>query len=262
MHNPGSFNLFKSLFRLTLLASLMLVSSLPALAQSAGYDLFQTGSGTSVTIPNIGTVNLQGVPIQGTTGNTDTIIHRTQNVPSGGGKVNVNVYALFMKSTASVNYKGSSADVYVTINDSAGTISTSVLPQPDSLTASTGTINVSTGGTFDSNITVNADLIFVKAGTSVTNSANYLGHQAASSTTLTSTNSAWSSTAPAGYPSSSSFPSGGFYPTSVGGGGHSTPSHVHAIVPASCGSGSTGLTKGTSNEFQQRVNCIAVSPLL
>jgi hypothetical protein len=247
--------IFNSLVYLSALASLVLASSLSAPAQSAGFDLFQTGSGTQVTIPNVGTVPLQGVPIQGTTGNTDTMIHRTQNVPSGGGTVNVNVYALFMKSTAPVNFNGSSADVYVTINNSGGTISTSVLPQPDPLSPSSGTVTVHTGGTFNSNITVNADLIFVKAGTSVTNTANYLHHQAASATTLSSTNSSWSSTAPAGYPSSSSFPSGGFFPTSVGGGGHSTPSHVHAIVPASCGT-------VTPNPRLPRLNCVAISPTL
>lgn len=253
------FQIKKSPLYVFTLASFLLAGSLSAPAQSAGFDLFQTGSGTQVTIPNVGTVTLQGVPIQGTTGNTDTIIQRTQDVPSGGGTVNVRVYALFMKSAAPVTINGSSADVYVTINNSGGTISTSVLPQPDSLSASSGTVNVNTGGTFDSNITVNADLIFVKAGTSVTNSANYLGHQAAAATTLSSTNSSWSSTAPSGYPSSTSFPSGGFYPTSVGGGGHSTPSHVHAIVPASCGNGTTNQMK-TGDVF--RVACNEVLPTL
>ena len=86
------------------LLTLLSVCSIPVMGQSAGYDLFQTGSGISVDLSSLGlgVVNLQGVAIQGSSGNTDTIVHRTQNVPSGGGAVSVNVYALFMKSTSSV----------------------------------------------------------------------------------------------------------------------------------------------------------------
>jgi hypothetical protein len=148
-----------------------------------------------------------------------------------------------MKSTSSVTFSGQQVDVYVTLNNSAGAISTSVLPQPDTLSASTGTVTVRSNGTFDSSITVNADVIFVKAGTSVTNSANYVGHQAASSITLTSSNSTWSSTPPAGYPSSSTFPSGGFYPKPV----HNGP---HPVVPSSCSttaSPTSSVQRGAKN---------------
>ena len=228
-------NLFKWIFRLSLAMALLATCSLLASAQTAGYDLFQTGSGTSVDLSSagVGVVNLQGVAIQGTTGNTDTIVHRTQDMPAGGGTVASNVNALFMKSTSSVTFNGQSADVYVTINNSGGTISTSVLPQPDSLSPSTGTVTIRTDGTFDSSITVVPDIIFVRAGTSVTNSANYLGHQQGNSITLTSTNSSWSSTPPSGYPSSSTYPSGGFYGRPV----HSAPSHNHTVVPANCSTG-------------------------
>jgi hypothetical protein len=217
------------------LAALLLAGFLPALAQSPGYDLFQTGSGSAVSLPGIGSVPLQGVAIQGTTGNTDTIIQRTQSVPPGGGSVAVVVFALFMKSTSPVTFNGQSADVYLTINNTGGVISTSVIPQPDSLAGSKGTVTVRTDGTFDSSITVNADVIFVKAGTSVTNPANYLGHQPAPSVTMTSTNSTWSTSPPSGYPSSGSFPSGGFYPIVVN--GHLIPPHVHPIAPAKCAGG-------------------------
>lgn len=207
-------------------AILLLASSLPALGQSAGYDLLQTGSGANVDLSSLGLgiVKLQGVPIQACTGNTDTIMYRPQAVPSGGGTIPVNVFALFMESTAPVTYSGKSADVYITINASGGAISTSVVPQPDSLTASGGTITVYTGGTFDSNITVNADVIIVTHGTSPTNSANYLAHQAANAISLSSTGSSWSSTPPAGYPSCSTYPSGGFYPS---------PGHVNGPHPVS-----------------------------
>src|SRR5215467_148175 len=152
----------KRLFFIVTLLALLFCVSLPVLAQSAGYDLLQTGSGASIDLSSVGlgVVSLQGVPIQGSLGNTDTIMHRPQAVPSGGGTVSVNVTALFMKSTGSVTYKNQSTDVYVTINNSGGSISTSVLPQPDALSASSGTVTVRTDGTFDSSFSVNADVIF------------------------------------------------------------------------------------------------------
>jgi hypothetical protein len=135
-----------------------------------------------------------------------------------------------MKSTSSVTFNGQPVDVYVTINNSGGKVSTSVLPQPDSLSGSTGTMTVRTDGTFDSSFNVNADVIFVKAGTSVTNSANYVGHQAAKTISLSSTNSTYTTTPPSGYPNSATFPSGGIYPRPV----HNGP---HPVVPSKCSSG-------------------------
>lgn len=226
-----------------LMIFLMMVFATSAAFAQGGYDLLQTGSGASIDLSSLGlgVVSLQGVPIQSSTGTTDTIVHRTQNIPSGGGTVSANVTAVFMKSISPVTYQGQSADVYVTINNSGGTISTSTLPQPDSLSASTGSLTFRTDGTFDSSLTVNADVIFVKAGTSVTNSGNYIGHQAASAITLTSTNSSWSTTPPAGYPSSSTFPSGGVYPS---------PVHTgrHPVVPSTCNSrvGATQPTTGAA----------------
>lgn len=219
-----------SLLSLLALVVLLVACSLPASAQTAGYDLFQTGSGASVDLSSLGlgSVSLQSVPIQASLGNTDTIMHR-KNDTVGGGSTPVEVTALFMKSASSVTYKGQSVDVYVTLNNSAGVIPTSTLPQPDT-TSSSGTVTVRSDGTFDSSITVNADLIFVKAGTSVTDSTNYVAHQGAPAITLSSTNSTWSASAPGGYPSSTSFPSGGFYPKPV----HNGP---HPVIPSSCGTG-------------------------
>jgi hypothetical protein len=231
MRRLMSNNLVRPLFVVSL-AALLLAGLVPARAQSAGFDLFQTATGSSVTLSNTGTVALQGVAIQSTLGNTDTIIHRLTSVPPGGGSVSANVFALFMKSTSPVTFNGQSADLYVTINNSGGVISSSVLPQPDALAASAGTVTVLNATTFDSSITVNADVIFVKAGTSVTNSANWLAHQPAPAVTLTSTNSTWSTTPPAGYPSNSHYPSGGFFPVVVQ--GHTVPSHAHPVVPAKC----------------------------
>lgn len=251
-----------SLVRFIGLAALLLAGSLFASAQGSGYDVFQTGSPASVDLSsiNLGVVSLQGVAIQSSTGNADTIMYRPQAVPSGGGTIPVNLYALFMKSVSPVNLSGHSADVYVTVNATGGTIPTSTLPQPDALSASTGTITVhpnsqGTGGTFDSTITINADIIFVTAGASVTNSANYLGHQAAPAITLSQTGSSYSTTAPSGYPlqnmalpmqglataaassSGGSLPTGGFYPRPIHNGGH-------PVVPAQtvCTPVPTGVT--------------------
>lgn len=209
--------------------ALLVLCSLPLSAQTAGYDLLQTGSGAKVDLSSqgLGSVSLQGVPIQPSTGTTDTIMHRTKDTV-GGGTTPVEVTALFMKSTSSVTFQGQPVDVYITINNSGGTISTSVLPQPDTLSASTGTVTVRNDQTFDSDIAINADVIVVKAGTSVTNSANYVATKAAPSIKLTSSASPWSSTPPAGYPSSASFPPGGFYPRPV----HNGP---HPVVPSTCG---------------------------
>jgi hypothetical protein len=239
---------------ISLIAVLCLGSNL-ASAQSppsAGYDLLTTASGTSINLSSIGlgsSIPLQGVPIEASLGSTDTIMNRPDNVVYGTAQ-SLNVTALFMMSTSPVEYDGQSADIYVTLNNSGGLISTSVLPQPDTLNASGGTITVSSGGTFTANFVVNADVIFVPHGASVTNSANYLGHQAAPQVTLSPATSTWSTTAPSGYPSSSTFPSGGFYPI--------LPAHnngPHPVTPATCGGSSQVKSNG---ENIQKVNCIAV----
>ncbi len=231
MKNPLSM-VTRSTVLKSLLMLALLVASAFASAQTAGYDLLQTGSGASIDLSsvNLGNVSLTGVPIQGSIGNTDTIMHRTQDVPQGGGKVSLEVAALFMKSTSSVTFNGQQVDVYVTLNNSGGKVSTSVLPQPDSLSGSIGTMTVRTDGTFDSSFNVNADVIFVKAGTSVTDSNNYVGHQAAKTISLSSTNSTYTTTPPSGYPNSATFPSGGIYPRPV----HNGP---HPVIPSKCGSG-------------------------
>jgi len=222
----------KSFSKLFLVLSFaLLICSLPLSAQAppaAGYDLLQTGAGAAIDLSSVGlgNVSLQGVPIQGATGTSDTIMHRTQNIVFDQATP-VEVTAVFMKSVNSVTFMGQPVDVYVTLNNSKGMIPTTVLPQPDTLTASSGSVTASSNGTFSSNITVNADVIFVKAGMPVTNSANYVAHQAAPAVTLTSSASTWSATPPSGYPSSTSYPPGGFYPKPV----HNGP---HPVVPSTC----------------------------
>ncbi len=226
-----SSNSGKSRLFFALSFALLMFCSLPLSAQAptAGYDLLQTGAGAAIDLSSVGlgNVSLQGVPIQTTTGTSDTIMHRTQNIVFDQATP-VEVTAVFMKSVNSVTFMGQPVDVYVTLNNSKGMIPTTVLPQPDTnLTASSGSVTASSNGTFSSSITVNADVIFVKAGMPVTNSANYVAHQAAPAVTLTSSASTWSATPPAGYPSSTSYPPGGFYPKPV----HNGP---HPVVPSTC----------------------------
>ena len=220
---------------------------------SAGYDLLTTASGTSVNLSSIGlgTVPLQGVPIEASLGSADTIMNRPGNTTFGVAQT-LNVTALFMESTNPVEYDGQSADLYVTLNNSGGLISTSVLPQPDTLNPSGGTITVSSGGTFTANFVVNADVIFVPHGSSVTNPSNYIAHQAAPQVTLSPATSTWSSTPPSGYPSSSTFPSGGFYPI--------LPAHnngPHPVTPATCGT--SAQAKGQNPDAISKPACIAVA---
>ncbi len=226
----------RSFVQLAALALVLMGCIIPASAQG-GYDLFQTGSGASIDLSsiNLGVVPLQGVPLGiQSIGNSDTILHRTANIPTNGGTVPVVMYVLSMKSISSVTFQGQAADVYVTVNNSGGVVSTSVVPQPDQLSPSTGTLTVSTDGTFSSTITVTADVILVRAGTSAANPANYLGHQPSSPITLNSTASTWSAAGPAGYPVSTQFPSGGFRPIIV-----NHDRRHHPIIPANCG-GTTG----------------------
>lgn len=206
-----------------------------ASAQTTYYDLFQTGSGAYVTLPTYGQVSLQGVPIPNSgLGNTDTIMARTATT----GGYNTTLYALNMVSTSPVTYKGQSADIYITVNNSGNYFSQAQIPQPDSLTTSTGTITLEPGNTFSSSATIYADVVFVAHGTSPAISTNILGSQTDSGISLTSSNSTYSSTAPSGYPSSPNFPSGGFYPK---------PNHQgpHPVVPG-CSSGSSGSEKSAA----------------
>ena len=257
MNSVFSLKISKPLLFATLSLALLMICSLPLSAQTPGYDLLQTGTGAAVDLSSVGlgSVPLQGVPIQSSTGSTDTIMQRTKDV-TGGGTTPVNVNAVFMKSTRSVSFQGQQVDVYVTLNNSGGTIPTSVLPQPDALSASGGTLTSRSDGTFDSNITVNADVIFVKAGASVTNPANYVAHQPAPSVTLASSGSSWSSTPPPGYPSSTTYPSGGYYPRPV----HNGP---HPVLPSTCNTTASPTTNnpktaatGNSKDAQQQASTI------
>jgi len=222
-------------------------------APTAGYDLLTTASGASVDLTSIGlgVVPLQGVPIESSLGSADTIIHRPGNTTFGVSQT-LSVTALFMESTNPVDFQGQNADVYVTLNNSGGSISTSVLPQPDNLNPSGGSITISSGGTFTTNFVMNADIIFVPHGSSVTNPGNYIAHQPSPQVSFSPATSTWSTTPPSGYPSSSTFSSGGFYPV--------LPAHngPHPVTPAKCGTSAPAQGKAMNPDVT-RVACVVVA---
>jgi len=238
-----------------LTAALLLAGLLPASAQGPGYDLFHTGSGTMLHLPNIGPVALQGVPIESDTGNADTITQRLQSVPPGGGKVPASLTALFLKSTSPVTVNGQSADVYVTVNNSQGLIPTSVLPQPDSLPASNGSVTVNPNGTFICIIIVIPDIIFVRPGTSVTNPQNWLSHQPGQAVTVSSDTSTWSVNPQAGYPQPTRFPSGGFFINQIN--EIQNPPNIHIIIVATL-SPAQPTGPGTAADIKPMAGLIAV----
>lgn len=235
------------------------VSSPAVWAQCNGFDQFQTGSPTQFDLgPGIGVVNFQGVPIASSYGNADTIIQRT---PSGTtGTCNIQVWALFMKSTSPITVNGQSADVYATINNTGGSVSTSVLPQPDPISQATGNLTItstnSSGGTFNSNLPVNADLIFVRAGTSVTNPANIIGHQPGPTKTLVAIQVVFNNTPPPGYPGC--LPADVFYVYKIAG-----ANHPHSVLAAvlqcngtTLGAQHTGTELGGKPAIAKACTCV------
>lgn len=226
----------KSRFAFICAAALFLCLPFAA-AQSAGYDLLQTGSDASIELnPRMGispiTIPLQGVHICACTGASDTIMHRGDKRPDG--TADLTVVALFLKNRDKVFLGKTPVDVYVTVNNSNGVIGQNTVPQPDSLPPSTGTLNIHTDGTFDSDFTVHADVIVVAAGADVRNSATpVLHHSAAPPVHLGAHGSPWSTAPPPGYPECF-FPANGFYP-----GGPipetdpTNPSHRHPVTPSS-----------------------------
>jgi hypothetical protein len=227
------------IFAVVLASAVLFACALPAPAQQAGYDLLQTPGGASIgvsTVPGVSpsTVTLQGVPICACTGPADTIMHRTAN---SGGHANLTVVALFLKNSIPVTRNGSNVDVYVTVNNSDGVIGQNVLPQPDALAPSTGTLTIRADGTFDSSFTVHADIIVVAAGADVRNPANHLAHAAAPPVTLGANNSVWSALPPAGYPPECFFPANGFYPGGPVPEAAPTGPHQHPVQPPQPASG-------------------------
>ncbi|MGA7217330.1 MAG: hypothetical protein WBX38_03395 [Candidatus Sulfotelmatobacter sp.] len=196
-----------------------------------GFDLLQTSNGTldNLSSAGLGTVNFQGLALPSgiEAGSSDTIVCRItplpNPIPSGGATLNIQIVALYLQSTGTVtcnnslcgSYYGKAVTVYATINQTNGTIPLTQLPQPDSLTPSTGTMTVYSNGTFNTNGTsVDADLIVVPPGSAVT--AAPIFTMPMPNDSISASGSSWTSTAPAGYPTPPSFPAGGFYVNSFG----------------------------------------------
>ncbi len=211
-----------------------------ALAQQAGYDLLQTPpGGAAIGVPGVSpsTVSLEGVPICTCTGQTDTIMHRTA---AAGGHANLTVVALFLKNSVPVTRGATPVDVYVTVNNSDGVIGQNILPQPDALPASTGTLTIRPDGTFDSAFTVHADIIIVARGADVRNPATHLAHMPAPPVSLSANNNVWSSVPPIGYPPECYFPANGFYPGGPVPETAPTGPHQHPVVPSGPPTGGNG----------------------
>jgi hypothetical protein len=122
-----------------------------------------------------------------------------------------------MESVAPVNIGGSFFDIFVDINNSGGAIPQSMLPQPDALTPSTGSLTVTenasgTGGTYTSTLNVFADVLIEPTGTGTI--AQHIPDLIG--VTLSSTGGTWSTTPGATDLHNATYPAGGFYITNVG----------------------------------------------
>jgi hypothetical protein len=238
-------------------AAALFAYALPAPAQQAGYDLLQTPpGGAAIGVPGVSpaTVSLEGVPICACTGQTDTIMHRSAAV---GGHANLTVVALFLKNSVPVTRSGSPVDIYVTVNNSDGVIGQNVLPQPDALPPSTGTLTIRADGTFDSSFTVHADIIVVAHGADVRNPATHLAHMAAPPVSLAANNNVWSAVPPAGYPPECYFPANGFYPGGPVPETAPTGPHQHPVVPSGppvTGNGARCITFNPATATVQQIS--------
>lgn len=214
---------------LVTIAALVVGCSGLAAAQCAGhlnpggYDLIQTFNGTSDDLSSIGLgfVTFSGTPLPGgLAGNADTIVCRKDplpaQVPPEGVRLGIQIVALYLKGDAT--YSGQNVTVYATINQTNGKIPTSLLPQPDTLPITSDGTMVVFPGTFNTEtLNIQADLIVVPRGQPVTYPFP-LFHQPMPADAFQSTGNTWTTTPPAGYPTSTTFPPGGFYVNEPGAG--------------------------------------------
>lgn len=197
---------------------------------------------TGVALPP---VTKTGVAVQ-EVGTTDSIVCRfnplPNPIPSTGVPVTIQMVALYLRGDATYQPNPqatpTAVTVYATINqtqDSHGNhafcrdVSTdprspcfnpaNVLPEPTPTSGaypspSSGQMTVfpqsGTHGTFDTNnLNIQADLIIVHQNDPVT--ATPIAVVPMPLDTLTSSGSTWTTSAPSGYPNSTTFPSGGFF---------------------------------------------------
>jgi hypothetical protein len=177
---------------------------LPSLATTieVGFDIFRTpgDGGTFVDLSDLGgpsEVILEGAPelltpspsgMKSFPAGTDTIVKRQQALELNQGEegtTNIELVALSLKSVESLDISflgfptGTLADVYMTVN----ALGFANLPQPDSLTPSVGTMTIkhenALGGTFTSNLGVNADMILVIPGGNPNNPSDIIANMPA-----------------------------------------------------------------------------------
>jgi hypothetical protein len=223
----------RSVFKSLLFFAAVAAPSVFAADVQTGFDLFQTKPGAFFdgTGFGLGIIPMVGVPIGPWT--TDTIVQRDNGFtcpspPCLGNTVNFHLFALSMMSAFPVNIGGSFFDVFMDINDSAGVIPLFDLPQPDALNPSTGTLTVDeltgSGGTFDSSLTVWADIILADVGQgrneaaalSNSNCAAPPCHFAAPAVSMSSTGGIWQT---AWFPNdlhNATYPAGGFFIDTLG----------------------------------------------
>jgi hypothetical protein len=233
----------------TLLFGVMAVPIAFSADVQSGFDLLQTQPGAffDATAFGLGIIPMVGRPIGPWI--TDTIIERDNGFtcptpPCGGNTVNIHVFAQSLESAAPINIGGSFFDVFYDINDTAGIIPFSTLPQPDALNPSTGIYTVDedgtgSGGTYDMSLTVWADVILTAVGQGP-NSAPALGnsdcsqiitvggcHFAAPAISLSSTGGVWQTTWFPNDLHNATYPAGGFYTTTMG-----NVTGPHPLAPA------------------------------
>jgi hypothetical protein len=139
-------------------ALLGLPQSAKAVSVFAGTDYVITPeAGAEINLPVFGLVKFEGLPINtGVSGQADTIINRTENVPETGGTTPLEIVGLSLRKLNVGNF-----DLFAGLQSYRGG------------TASTGSMTIShenldtdaTQGTWDSSFTINGTVVVVPTGT-------------------------------------------------------------------------------------------------
>lgn len=171
-----------------------------ALNIDPGFDLFETVPGSVIFDPfGTGLIQLEGVPLGGSLGNTDTIIQRHTALPSGSsGPIQIELVALQLKSVDPVDIGGTLFDVDV--------VSGSLLGEPSNSIGSSS-IDHSfdpAGGTLSQNLNANLRLTYTEVG-NPTNTIELVESE------VLGGNGVWSHTPLPDQLIDPVFPSGGFF---------------------------------------------------
>ncbi|NJO14481.1 MAG: hypothetical protein HC877_01660 [Thioploca sp.] len=239
-------------WRWLLVGFLLLPSLTLGLQLQPGFDLFKTGvGGTSINLSSLNgpIVQLQGnsLLLVGESNSIDTIVYRHLGVDlpdplNSVGTVPIQLVGLSLKSTNSFDIgflgfpAGTRADLYVIIDAALpGRIYPPLPRQLDNLQPSIGTMTIRrtewglpNGGSFNSTLSIYADLIFVRAGGSLNNASDWLYQTPDPMAPFVLNGSGnWSNNTPLNN-YHNLYPAGGFYPTSIT---HQPPpqGHIHTV---------------------------------